>query len=362
MTVPVTFVSSHSQHGGSEIYLARLLDELGSDWIGEVVCLQDGPLVERLRAAGRPVITIPTGSGPFGIARSAFRLRSHLKRGRASLVHANGIKAALVCALAGTSFVWVKHDVSWDGFLARMIARRAAKVVAVSRVTAAAVEDVASVEVVPTGVRVPAVDRIEAAAALKRDVGIDPSTRLIVQLGRIHPVKGQRELVVAAPGVVAAFPEVAFVLAGERDPSTPEYAESVDRAIAEGGMRERFHLLGHRDDPFALLAACDVCVIPTTADDRGAGEEGFGLVALEAMGTGTPVVAYASGALPEVLGDCGIVVDRKPEALANAIVRVLGDEELRRRLVDCGSARVTTYFSVEHMVDRMREIYGEAAS
>jgi glycosyltransferase involved in cell wall biosynthesis len=81
------------------------------------------------------------------------------------------------------------------------------------------------------------------------------------------------------------------------------------------------------------------------------------------MTSGTPVVGYDAGALPEVVGACGRLVppgDRA--ALARALADVLGDDELRGRLRDCGLARARETFSLARWVDGMRAAYREAAS
>ncbi len=92
--VDVTFVSSHARLGGEENYLARLLEELGPDWIAGVVSLEDAPFVERLRAMNVQTEVIPTSARAPGMLRSALRLRRSLRRAKPQVVHANGVKAA----------------------------------------------------------------------------------------------------------------------------------------------------------------------------------------------------------------------------------------------------------------------------
>jgi glycosyltransferase involved in cell wall biosynthesis len=89
--------------------------------------------------------------------------------------------------------------------------------------------------------------------------------------------------------------------------------------------------------------------------------EGFGLPPLEAMASGTPVVTSNVSSLPEVAGDAAQLVDPyDPEAIADAIYRVLTDVDLRRDLRRRGLARARQ-FSWETSVRRVREIYGEVA-
>ena len=103
-------------------------------------------------------------------------------------------------------------------------------------------------------------------------------------------------------------------------------------------------------------------VIPSVTSRGGLGKEGFSLVALEAMGVGTPVVAYDYGGPPEVLGECGLLVppgDR--DALAEALLRVLEDGaaraagRVRRR-------RASERFSLSAMIEAMENRYREAAA
>ena len=71
--------------------------------------------------------------------------------------------------------------------------------------------------------------------------------------------------------------------------------------------------------------------------------EGFGLPCLEAMASGVPVVAATRGALPDTCGDAAVLVEPDPEAFAEALARVVRDEELRGRLVAAGLERAAAF-------------------
>jgi glycosyltransferase involved in cell wall biosynthesis len=364
--VAVTFVSSHALGGGSERYLELLLGELGPDWTRAVISLQDGPLVGRLRGSGHEVEVVPAGARA-GLAAAVPPLRRALLRQRPDVVHANGVKAALAAVLAtvrtGIPVVWVKHDFSWDGPLARAVASRCALVVAVSgAITGVFGPRLAErVRVVPNGIpdyrRDP--DGPGLVASLVGDAGA-PVTALV---GRLHQAKGQLELVEAAPAVLAKRPDARFLLLGGDDPSQVAYAQAVRGRIRELGLQDAFTLAGHRDDPLRVVSGCDLVVLPSVADERGAGREACPFALLEAMSLETPVVAYAAGGIPEVLGDCGrLVAADDRDGLAAASAAMLDSEAERRGAAACARRRVRERHSLQRMAGAMRRLYVESAS
>jgi len=363
----ITFVSSHAKLGGAERYLEILLGELPDGWTQEVVCLELGPFVERLRSLRSAPVVIHTSRHPTGIVRSAWRLRRGPLRHRPDVVHANNLKAALVAGLAtlgtGIPVVWVKHDFTSDGRLAHLVGRLSTRIVGVAEVVTRTFGPAfaSKVQVVHNGIAPPDIDQTAARAAVASAVG-GADGPVVALVGRIHPWKGQLELIEAAPAVVAAIPKVRFLLAGGDDPTTPAYAERVRTRIDELGLSDGFHLPGHRSDALDLIAGADVLVVPSVPDESGGGRDAFPFVGLEAMSVGTPVVAYYDGGLPELLGDCGRSVPPSDRAgFARALVEVLSDADARKRMADCGRRRVEENFSIDAMVAKMTKIYTDAA-
>ena len=364
--VRVTFVSSHARQGGAERSLTTLLSALPAPWVAGVVCLEHGPLVEELRRRRFPTSVLSTGAGGLSIARSALRLRRVLRRTAPAVVHANGIKAALVSVLAalgtGRAVLWMKHDYSWDGPLARVLASRCAAVVGVSRAVTEALPARLGgrVHVVHNALAEAVPEREAAAARLRELLGAEAGEPIVTLVGRLDPPKGQRELLAVAPEVLEHTPSTHFLFVGGEHEPHLDYAARLRREGEQLADAVRF--LGHRDDAFEIIAGSDVVVVPTVVY-RGFGRESFSLVALEAMAAGTPVVGYADGGLPEVLADCGRLVapgDRR--ALADAIAELLADPALRERLARCGRDRAAREFSVERMTAAMKEHYRAAAN
>jgi glycosyltransferase involved in cell wall biosynthesis len=106
------------------------------------------------------------------------------------------------------------------------------------------------------------------------------------------------------------------------------------------------------------MAGSDVVVVPSVLDDAHGWREGFGLVPVEAMQAGTPVVAYASGALPEVLGDAAVLVPEGDRvALARAIADVLHDTAGAAERVARGRALVAERYSRVQSIGQLAETY-----
>lgn len=365
--VSVTFVSSHARLGGEENYLARLLEELGPDWVAGVVALEDAPFVERLRAMGVPTEVIPTSARAPGMLRSGLRLRRALRRQKPQVVHANGVKAAVVSAVAtfGTRFplIWLKHDFSWDGRLARAVARRCDQIVGVSEAVTETFRGSTrrKVHVVHNGLPPLDVDREQGRQTLQSLLGSPPGD-IVSLVGRIDPTKGHGELLAVLPDLLARRPGLHVAFIGAEHFPHLEFAEELKRKLAERGLERAVTFVGFREDAVELIAGSDLVVVPSTIDERGMGREGFPYVGLEAMAVGTPVVGYAHGGLPEMLGECGLLVppgDRS--ALRHAILDVLENEEERDRLSSCGRRRMQERFSLAGMVEAMKARYFEAA-
>jgi glycosyltransferase involved in cell wall biosynthesis len=293
---------------------------------------------------------------------STRRLRQLLRWHRPDVVHANGIKAALMCALATrrVPVIWLKHDFSWDGRLAGIVARLCAEVIGVSEAVTKGLPRRDKVSVVTPGVASPPVDR-EAGRRVLRDLLHAPADAPVIALvGRLHPQKGHPELLEVVPDLLERVPELRVALIGGEDPSRLEYAAAVRRQVLALGPR--VSLLGHRSDALDLVAGSDVVVVPSVRDDRGVGPESLSLVTLEAMHVGTAVVAYGHGGVPEVLGDTGCLVppgDRR--ALGEAIFQVLSDAELHARLVEGARARAAERFSLARNTETLKNHYRAAA-
>lgn len=185
----------------------------------------------------------------------------------------------------------------------------------------------------------------------------EPAQPVVLYTGRIELNKGSLELLQSVDRVASRFPEVEYVIAGGRHNSIDDQA--LERALGTNGKREKVRLLGHV--AWQQLAEwyrrATVFVMPSHY-------ETFGISVIEAMAFGLPVIASNVGGLPEVVEDgvTGILVPPgDAKALAGAIIRLLSDADLRRRLAQAGQARVRSEFTIDRIVDRTLAIYESVA-
>ncbi len=119
-------------------------------------------------------------------------------------------------------------------------------------------------------------------------------------------------------------------------------------------LRSRVHYLGVLDRPSlsSFYQSLDVFVLPSLSTPRWT--EQFGFVLAEAMACGVPVIGSNSGAIPEVIGGCGIVVEENDsKALSQAILSLANDLELRQRYIACGRERFEREFSVPAYAEKV---------
>jgi glycosyltransferase involved in cell wall biosynthesis len=287
---------------------------------------------------------------------------------RIDIVHTHSYKpnlyarlAALPCRASGVKLVAHYHneyDNKWgkDGTLVldRRLAGSSDALVAVS----AAVQDhVASrlgiardrIDVVPNGVEVERFAAGEHASA-RAALGLPATGPVVGVVGRISEQKGQEDFIRAAVPIAAAIPEAVFLVVGSADDE--RLHASLRRLVHDLVLDDRVRFTGHVTDMPALYAALDLLVAPSRW-------EGFGLMLVEGMAAGRPIVATAVGAIPEVVGLSGAAVLVPPAdevALAKAVTPLLLDP-VRRAAMGAAGRRRANDFSWDVSGQRLATVY-----
>jgi L-malate glycosyltransferase len=171
---------------------------------------------------------------------------------------------------------------------------------------------------------------------------------LVGNVAALVPHKGQRYLIEAAHLVVQDIPDARFVILGEG-----ELREHLEKQVHDHHLEKHVLLPGFRTDVLGCIKGFDVFVMSSVT-------EGLGTSLLDAMACSRPIVATRAGGIPEIVEDgaTGLLVPtRDARALAQAILDMLRNAELRGRLGAAGFARVHERFTVERMVAETAAVY-----
>lgn len=255
--------------------------------------------------------------------------------------------ARLVTTFYGVELRWVKTAMPFfRGFL-RWAARRSDAVVAISSYTATELRELVAIpiEVIPYTTALPDPE--------SEPTGRD-GTGPVLFVGRLVERKGVAQAIEAIAKLGPNRPRLEIVGEGPERPALALLAERL-------GVADRVVFRGRISAPElqASYARAAVCVLPSVQDARG-DTEGLGVVLLEAMNHGTPVVASRIGGIPDIVEDgvSGLLVPpADADALAAAIRRVLADPALARRLGEGGRRRLHEQFSWRAIVQRWLDLY-----
>jgi glycosyltransferase involved in cell wall biosynthesis len=176
---------------------------------------------------------------------------------------------------------------------------------------------------------------------------VDESGNFALYLGRIHPHKS---LELAVMAMKRTSKPCSLVLAGDIEPRHMWYKSKLSKLAKTVGISDRFDIVLSPSDSevVRLMQECSIFLFPSTIDT-------FGLVVLEAMACGKPVVACNRGGVPEVLGDAGLLLEPSIDEWASAASRLASDSSLRRRIGEKAFER-SKNFSWENTANKLLDV------
>jgi glycosyltransferase involved in cell wall biosynthesis len=357
-TTRLLCIAPFGDYGGSEMVLMRILRKLDESLQVRPVLMTPGPFAEMLRAEGFDP-QVESLHGKSAVLRFPSVARSLFERYRddgVQLVHANGIKAALLGTLVarqlGVPLLWMKHDHFYDGPFARAVAARCDHVAVVSEAMASQFRPRLNgrLSVIYPGV---------VLEPLPRQQATEP---LIVAVGRLDPRKGFPNLMRAAKILRARGYDAHLRIAGPVDRVFPEHVRELDALVEELRMRD-YAEVGWVDDVDALYRRARVVAMASPPKRGGRPSEGAPTVLMEAMGHARPVVGPLQAGVAEVMGDCGTVVPKPtPEGLADALEPFVADPELAAERGRAGRRRAEELFSFEQTFEQLTGLWRALAA
>jgi glycosyltransferase involved in cell wall biosynthesis len=373
--------------GGAERSLLSLVEQLDSNRYELHACLdEEGHFATLLRQAHvqvsvRPLGTIARTRNPLKLALYAvyflhgvLSLAWLIRRRRIDIVHINkntrAVHAVPAARLAGAACVWhVRNRARNFGRIGAWLVRHCSRLIFVSESIAAPFrqafpEAQPKMQIVHEGLDASDFDLPELGTDFRDSIRTEPGERLVGTVGRITPWKGQADFIEAAHRLAETHDHVRFVIVGDCVSSPAEratdemYRDGLHALADRLGLTDRVIFTGYREDIPAVMNGLDVFVLPSH-------EEPFGMVVLEAMAAGRPIVATRAGGVPEIVRDereALLVPPGEPEALAEAADRLLRDDELAKQLGRAAQRRVREEFPLWRPAAQMRQVYAELAA
>ncbi|AGL19321.1 glycosyltransferase family 4 protein [Actinoplanes sp. N902-109] len=304
-------------------------------------------------------VEIPASPGPqdSGAIRA---MRRALSGPELDVVHAHGLRAAFVAALARPAAPLV---VTWhnavlgkglragaSALVERIVARSATLTLGASEDLVARAESLGArhARLAPVAAPVPAAAR-RSRSAVRAEFRVAPDTPLVLSVGRLHPQKRYDLLVDAAARWRALEPAPVTVVAGS-GPSYMSLAQRISR------LHATMHLLGHRTDVPDLLAGADLAVVTSEWEARQ-------LFAQEALRAGVPLIATAVGGLPGLVGDAAVLIPPGDvDALDQAVRELIADPGKRAAYAERGPRQAATWPSEQDTVLDVLAAYATVAS
>ena len=383
--------------GGAPVSMLQLAMGLDRSLFSPVaIFTHPGPVLDFAKEMGIPSRVVPLRSAFFYSAHVPIRLRMLIpfimhfrsstrameqlvREEQPDIVHLNTsvlLPSAVGAKRTGVPLVWHVREVpgptQWiANRQVATIQKLADAIVVNSRYVGEALGNTPKVNVVHNALDLSKyqVDELVVRRQIRDELGISTDAPVVLMIGNVQDVKGHYLLVDAAQSIIKLRPDTTFVIvAGSVG---PEYARSwkgrvksvlrlpfdamaqLKQRIDRLGISRQFLFTGFRQDIPEIVTAADIVVVLPQAP------EGFGRPLIEAMAAGKPVVATDIGPTREILGDqTGILIPAgDADALASALVTLIGDVAQREQLGRAGRERVAHHFTMESHVAQVTSIY-----
>jgi glycosyltransferase involved in cell wall biosynthesis len=303
----------------------------------------EGRLATELRAAGASVEVLgPARLGrPWTLVGPQLRLRRLLRAWSPDLVvyHSTWLKLVAAPALLGyRQALFVHNQVDPHHRLDRLMARFPPDALLTNSAFTAGSVSALVPRPTPLVAGCPVEDRTpkepEARQSVRQELGVAEGTAVILQLSRMEPGKGHALLLEALARLGRDAAWECLVVGGTQRPEERAYVERLRAQAARWGLADRVRFLGQRADIPRLLTGADIFCHPNVVP------EGFGIVFVEAMYAGLPVLTTDMGGAREIVDEtCGARVEPRADALAEVLARWVADPGARQALGRAGRQR-----------------------
>jgi glycosyltransferase involved in cell wall biosynthesis len=338
-----------------------------------VAFLADGPFVDEVRALDVPVTVLANEPArvrhPWQIPEQITAIAHFAREQGATVIEGCGEKMSIWAGWAarrvGCASVLQLHDGPWRSINSVVIQFGAVTaphdaIVVCSNWMAREFRRRLGIRAIPVHSGVQLERLPESPADIRAEFGWPDDSLVVTIPGRLESWKGQDVFLRAAAEVATRVPMARFVvLGGALYGWDQEFAAGLPRLAESLGIADKVAFTGHRDDALAVIAGSDVVAHCSTSP------EPFGMVVIEAMALGRPVIASNTGGPPEIIanGETGLLIPPgQPAVLAEAISDLLLDGQRRAAIADAGRQVAQQRFSAEEMTRALAAVYRQTSA
>jgi len=347
--------------GGGEHSFLDLLMHMPPEWRPLAVVPEKGELASRLASRGIRTFVLPLPPiRPWLIGALLSALKNYYdlcRRTHPALIYANGSRAAFYGGLTGLFLkiptVWHCRIADRDAYLDLLLSKLSAVIIANSRATSKRFKRGGKTRVIHNGVDLGWLRR----DLLSRPEAVGADWKAILVVARVSRWKRHDLALCAFERIAAVEPNAHLICLGAKDRLDPEWWDRLQAMTRDSCYSERIHWMGQVEDVRPWLRSASLLFLTSE-------NEPFGRVLVEAMAAGLPVVATRSGGVPEIVRegiDGLLVAPGNAHAMSEAVVKILIDDALRKRLSESGLKRAEE-FSIEKHLNRMLSVFKEVSA
>ncbi len=359
---------------GSGINTFLTMNGLKQKYHMEMACATGGPLNDLVEQHGIPVRRINNFVSEVSLFKdlhALWQVYRLLRREKYDLIHTHNSKGSFIGRLAaklagGPPLVYTAHGYAFHEnerwfrriffFALEKIAKNwSARVICISQplVDLWVQRNLApreKIRKIYSGIDICEFAQEDKRELVRQELGLQPNNIAIGQVSKLWEGKGHEDIITACPRIFEKVPNAKVFFIGNGP-----IRNKLNEIVLKNNLQDRIIFLGHHDDIPRITSALDIAVLASHY-------EGMGRVILEAMAAGLPVVATRVGGIPDLVveQETGLLVDsQSPEQLAQAIISLAHDPELRDSMGSRGRQRVDSRFSAATMVEQIDQVYQE---
>ncbi|MGE5329744.1 MAG: glycosyltransferase family 4 protein [Deltaproteobacteria bacterium] len=339
------------EQGGTETYIINLIEYLNKNNYSPIVMSDGGVREKELISIGVEHIKVDClrKKSIFNLLKALHKIVPVLKNEEIQLIHASSVYTTIISKIASVLCFRrkIKVFMTLHGGPTKDIEKKSARILNIFADKVIALSEQGNTLLIKHGLKKDKIVIINNGVKSLENMKRNKTDKIVIgSSGRLSKEKGYEYLIEAASKI--NLPDIEFWIAGDGS-----LKAEFEKMLKDAGMTDKFKLLGFTDQISKVLNNIDIFILPSLW-------EGFGISIIEAMSLGKPVIATNVGGIPEVLGDCGLLINpANVDEIANSIKLLVENEEMRKELGQKAKERFNNNFTQEIMGEKTIRVYEE---